>query len=76
MAICCIRDDENGEFVLIDDEYVKIVGSYFKICSPKFRIKLIETVRNTVLLKSNVENVGFKMGNLSRFDRIYSFILS
>lgn len=59
MSICCTRND-SGDIVLIDDNCTKIVNPYFKISSMKFKVKLIEVVRTTVLITKG-EKVPSKM---------------
>lgn len=76
MEICCTRDEDTQEYILIEDYYTKIIGSYFKVCCPKFKVKLVETLRNTVMLKFKEEKLPPNMDGLCKFDRIYTFILS
>lgn len=62
--------------MLIDDDCTKVINPYFKICCPKFKVKLIEIIRATVLVKSKLEKLPPKMEGLAKFDRVYRFILS
>lgn len=62
--------------MLIDDDCIKVINPYFKISCSRFRVKLIEIIRATVLVRSKLENVPPKMEALSKFDQVYRFIVS
>jgi hypothetical protein len=76
ISICCTKEPESGEVILIHDDCTKIINPYFKMCCPKFKVKLIEIIRTTVLVRSRQENLPPDMDKLSKFDHIYRFALS
>lgn len=47
--------------MLADDEFTQIINPYFKICCSKYRVKLIEMIRTTIIVKFQKENIPMKM---------------
>lgn len=74
--MCCIQDIETGDLVLKDDEFMRIMAPYYKICDKCFKNSIIEIVKISAFLKSAQEQLPPHMESLSKFDILYRFILS
>ncbi len=48
--LCFYYNPVEKETLLISDQFIRIIQPYFKVCCQKFKVELIDIIRNSVLI--------------------------